>query len=128
MAGIRGLTHWLGIALSARDPQKLAEFYRDLLGYPISSSDPEWVTMQIGDSRSNLAFMLDEQHEPPVWPSEGGAPSMQLHLDVGVTDLEGSVADAIALGARQAAYQPQEDVRVMLDPEGHPFCLYLDTE
>jgi len=23
-----------------------------------------------------------------------------------------------------AAFQPQDDVRVMLDPAGHPFCLY----
>ena len=25
-----------------------------------------------------------------------------------------------------AGYQPQQTVRVMLDPAGHPFCLYLD--
>ena len=27
-------------------------------------------------------------------------------------------------GARSASYQPQEGVRVMLDPDGHPFCLF----
>jgi hypothetical protein len=32
----------------------------------------------------------------------------------------------VALGATVAAYQPQDDVRVVLDPAGHPFCLYLD--
>ena len=26
-------------------------------------------------------------------------------------------------GAVQAEFQPQEDVRVFLDPAGHPFCL-----
>lgn len=31
---------------------------------------------------------------------------------------------AEAHGARQAAYQPQDDVRVMVDPAGHPFCLF----
>jgi hypothetical protein len=25
-----------------------------------------------------------------------------------------------------ADFQPQEDVRVLSDPVGHPFCLYLD--
>jgi len=49
---------------------------------------------------------------------------MQLHLDVEVSDLDAAVAAAVELGARVAAYQPQEDVRVMLDPAGHPFCLY----
>jgi hypothetical protein len=28
------------------------------------------------------------------------------------------------LGATQAAYQPQDDVRVLIDPDGHPFCLF----
>jgi hypothetical protein len=31
-------------------------------------------------------------------------------------------------GATLADYQPQDDVRVHLDPDGHPFCLYLDGE
>jgi hypothetical protein len=35
------------------------------------------------------------------------------------------VQDALALGATLAAHQPQEEVRVLLDPAGHPFCLYL---
>jgi len=30
------------------------------------------------------------------------------------------------VGAEQAEYQPQETVRVMFDPAGHPFCLYTD--
>ena len=25
-----------------------------------------------------------------------------------------------------AGYQPQDTVRVYLDPAGHPFCLFLD--
>ena len=28
------------------------------------------------------------------------------------------------LGAQEADFQPQDDVRVMFDPAGHPFCLY----
>jgi hypothetical protein len=35
------------------------------------------------------------------------------------------VAHAVAQGATLAGFQPQEDVRVFLDPAGHPFCLYL---
>jgi hypothetical protein len=48
-----------------------------------------------------------------------------LHLEIQVDDLEGAVAHAVELGARVADYQPQETVRVLLDPAGHPFCLYL---
>jgi hypothetical protein len=42
-----------------------------------------------------------------------------------VEDLEAAVDHAKELGAREAGYQPQETVRVMLDPVGHPFCLHL---
>ena len=52
---------------------------------------------------------------------------MMMHLDIGVSDLEAAVHDAVALGAELQTHQPQDDVRVMLDPAGHPFCLYVDT-
>ena len=43
-------------------------------------------------------------------------------------DLDAAVSDAVAAGARLAEFQPQDDVRVLLDPAGHPFCLWLDAE
>jgi hypothetical protein len=49
---------------------------------------------------------------------------MMLHLDFEVTDLEAETQRALQLWAELASYQPQENVRVMLDPAGHPFCLY----
>jgi hypothetical protein len=52
---------------------------------------------------------------------------MQAHLDIGVPDLDAGVRRARELGATQAEFQPQDDVRVMLDPVGHPFCLFADA-
>lgn len=133
MAGIRGFTGWLGIVLGSPDPRALARFYEGLFGWEISGGDdPTWVTMLIRDpegrgTTSNLAFQLEEVYDRPVWPNEAGRQQMQIHLDVGVRDLQTAVSDAIALGAQPAGYQPQDDVRVMIDPHGHPFCLYLDT-
>jgi len=49
---------------------------------------------------------------------------MMLHLDISVEDLDTGVAWALRSGATIAGHQPQEDVRVMLDPAGHPFCLF----
>ena len=37
---------------------------------------------------------------------------------------EASVAWAVQTGAALAEHQPREHVRVMLDPAGHPFCLF----
>jgi Glyoxalase-like domain len=50
---------------------------------------------------------------------------MMIHLDIEVDDLEAAGAHAVAAGATLAAYQPQHDVRVYLDPAGHPFCLWV---
>jgi hypothetical protein len=49
---------------------------------------------------------------------------MQAHLDIGVDLLAAGVARAIDLGATLAANQPQDDVRVLIDPAGHPFCIF----
>ena len=49
-----------------------------------------------------------------------------MHLDPQVGDLPSAVAEALALGAELDTTQPQGDVRVLLDPAGHPFCLVLD--
>ena len=51
---------------------------------------------------------------------------MMMHLDFGVGDIDEAVEHAIGCGARRARHQPQDDVVVMIDPEGHPFCLFAD--
>jgi hypothetical protein len=50
---------------------------------------------------------------------------MSIHLDILVDDLEEACAHAEKAGAVQCDFQPQGDVRVFLDPAGHPFCLAL---
>jgi len=52
------------------------------------------------------------------------APQMMLHLDIAVEDLLAGVAWALHAGATLADHQPQDHVRVLLDPAGHPFCLF----
>jgi len=49
---------------------------------------------------------------------------MMMHLDFAVSDLTSAVASAVEAGAHEAEFQPQDDVRVMIDPDGHPFCLW----
>ncbi len=71
-----------------------------------------------------LAIQTAPDYERPVWPTVDGAQQMMMHLDFEVVDLEAAVAHALELGAEEAAYQPQKNVRVLLDPAGHPFCLY----
>jgi catechol 2,3-dioxygenase-like lactoylglutathione lyase family enzyme len=114
------------VVLGGPDPRALAEFYQRLLGWEIATDEPDWVTLRAPDAASGLAFQTEEAHVPPVWPAGPGDQQMMVHLDIRVDDLDVGGAHAIAAGAVLADFQPQSDVRVYLDPAGHPFCLWTD--
>jgi catechol 2,3-dioxygenase-like lactoylglutathione lyase family enzyme len=120
---------WWGPAIEAPDPAKLARFYAGLLEWPIVHEEPG--TSVVAAPPAGSAFLVFQQadgYAAPVWPPVDGAQRPMMHLDFQVGDLETAVADAITLGATLAASQPQDNVRVMTDPAGHPFCLCLGTE
>lgn len=126
---LRTRKHWFGVVLDAPDARELAHFYQRLLGWRIFNEADDWVDLAPSeDAGYNLAFTTEPRYVRPVWPTEDGKQQMMLHLDLEVDDLEQAVAHAVDAGAEVAAYQPQETVRVMLDPAGHPFCLYLDPD
>ena len=115
---------WWGVVLEAPDPAVLGHFYRELLGWPVWNESADGVALDAGEGVGYLAVQRADVYERPVWPPRPGSQGMQLHLDFEVSDLEEAVAQALELGAELAEHQPQEDVRVLLDPAGHPFCLY----
>lgn len=110
--------------LGAPDARELARFYQRLLGWEIGQDEPDWVTLRPPDGGAGLSFQTEPGHVPPTWPSRPGEQQMMLHLDIEVDDLDAASAHAVAAGAVVAGFQPQPDVRVHLDPAGHPFCLW----
>ena len=110
--------------LGTPDPRGLAAFYRALLGWDLVADRPEWVVLRPPGGGTGLSFQLEAEHVPPQWPASTGDQQMQAHLDIAVDDLDAGIARAIELGAVEAPVQPQDDVRVLLDPAGHPFCLF----
>ncbi|MEV6296571.1 VOC family protein [Streptomyces sp. NPDC050743] len=113
------------VVLDAPDAHMLAGFYRRLLGYVVRAEEPDWVLIGPPGGGTGLSFQTEPGYVPPVWPTRTpGDQRMMLHLDIEVDDLEGETARAVAEGAELAAYQPQDDVRVLFDPAGHPFCLW----
>jgi catechol 2,3-dioxygenase-like lactoylglutathione lyase family enzyme len=112
--------------LGSPDPRGLASFYRALLDWELIEEEDEWVVLKPRGNLdgTGLSFQLEERHVPPTWPAGEGDQQMQLHLDIRVDDLAEGEARALALGAVLASHQPQDDVRVLLDPAGHPFCLF----
>ncbi|MDH6229390.1 MULTISPECIES: VOC family protein [Streptomyces] len=121
------MTTLLGaFVLGSPDPPALADFYRALLGWEEAERSPAWVRLRAPErDRPGLSFQLETDHTPPVWPQRPGVQQMQAHLDLQVDDLEAETKRACALGATLEDHQPQEDVRVLRDPHGHPFCLFL---
>ncbi len=112
--------------LGAPDPQALGDFYARLLGWDVVESQEAWVRIKPPSGGTGLSFQYEAGYIQPVWPTAPGEQQMMLHLDIAVDDLDAGVARALEAGATLAGYQPQEHVRVMLDPAGHPFCLFPD--
>ena len=111
--------------LDAPDPPALGDFYARLLGWTVVESDATWTMVRSPSGGTGLSFQLEPVYVPPVWPAVPDAQQMMSHLDIAVEDLNAGVAWALETGATVAEFQPQEHVRVMLDPAGHPFCLFL---
>ena len=140
MDGVR--TRLSGPVIGCGDSWALAEFYAALLGWNVvdrSENVPGgWALVRSPGGEQKLEFQREEPFVPPVWPTVAGGQQMGMHLDIAVEGLAPMsameqrrqqfgevVARAVSLGARVAEHQPQADrVLVMLDPAGHPFCLF----
>jgi len=118
---------WWGVAFEAPDPRALARFYAQLLGWPIVHEEPG-TSVVATPHGSFLVFQQASDYQAPVWPPAEGEQRPMMHLDFQVGDLESAVGEALALGATVATQQAQENVRVLIDPVGHPFCLCLDED
>ena len=91
-------------------------------GYP---SEDGWAKLRSPAGDMKMEFQLREQHcVAPTWPPVQGEQQMMIHLDIEVEDLDFGVSWALECGAQLAAHQPQGGVRVIIDPAGHPFCLF----
>jgi catechol 2,3-dioxygenase-like lactoylglutathione lyase family enzyme len=124
------------VTVGAPAPRELAAFYARMLGWTVTASDPAgpgeppeagWAQLRPppGQDGPTLNFEYEAEFTRPVWPSAAGGQNATQHLDIAVGELDETVAWAIDAGATLADFQPQADVRVLFDPAGHPFCLFL---
>lgn len=79
-----------------------------------------------GEPGPRLNFEYDCDFAPPIWPTVSGGQQVMEHLDIAAADLDAAAQWALDHGATLADEQPNDDVRVCLDPDGHPFCFFLD--
>ena len=119
---------WWGTAIEAPDPGALARFYAELLGWPVGHEEPGTAIVAGSPQGPFLVFQQADGFRAPVGPPVDGEQRPMMHFDFQVGDLDEAVAEAVALGATVAEFQPQASVRTLLDPAGHPFCLCLDED
>lgn len=127
------------LCLDCLDAAAMARFYGHLLGWEPTFTEDEWVLMRDPAGGVGLSFQAEAGYVPPAWPETVSEQQKMMHLDVRVVPkdggdpsgeagqeaLEAAVEVAIAGGGRLAEHQPRDDLRVILDPAGHPLCLFL---
>ena len=121
-----------GITVDASDARRLAQFYAAVLGWEITASDgPEWVQLT-GPTGLHLNIQAEPDYERPVWPQQVGRQQKMLHLEIEVDDLGDAVRTTLHAGGTEAPHQPPDRdptrLRIVLDPDGHPFCLFVPGE
>lgn len=108
------------VNLDCADPQALAVFYGNMLGWDVTHSQPEYA--MVSDGSTSIGFGRVDGYQPPDWPDNEA--TKRYHLDMSVEDLPVAEEACLALGGTVPDFQPGGDKwRVALDPAGHPFCL-----
>ena len=107
------------IAIDCPNAAELSGFYGQLLDLPV-----EFDAVRLPDRDLEIWFQEVDDYLPPTWPTQERG--QQAHLDLGVNDVAAGVARAESLGATRAKFQPGDSWTVMLDPAGHPFCLFTE--
>ena len=110
---------WIGLTIDCTDEaeqERLRVFYLNALG----GSEVNGCLRVRG---LLLIFRPLADYRPPSWPSSDTP--QQIHFEWVVADVDAAVDHMTSIGARLADWQNEADadLRVMLDPAGHPFCL-----
>jgi catechol-2,3-dioxygenase len=129
------------VVLDTTDARRLAEFYRQLLGFAYRPGDEppaegqvdvrgrDWLVLTDSHGLARLAFQPVSALPEVTWP-EGDVPQ-QFHLDLTVPsrkELTNQHTRALQLGARlldDRSSDDDEPLRVYADPAGHPFCIFV---
>jgi predicted enzyme related to lactoylglutathione lyase len=110
----------IGLVLDCADPNRLASFWSEALGYVNVGSAGQYVALMPPRGSGAPKLLLQRVAEPKVEKN-------RMHLDIEIPDIEIEAARLTALGARRV----RDDVCsehgstwvLMEDPEGNEFCV-----
>jgi len=131
------------VVLDTTDARRLAEFYREFLGFhyrpgdepPAPGADDErgrdWLVLLTPDGARALAFQQVERLKATTWPDDDVP--QQMHLDIIVPDkeeLDRQHDRALRLGAtvrNDRSDDEEEALRTYADPAGHLFDVFVGS-
>uniref|UniRef100_A0AAU2JYE7 VOC family protein n=1 Tax=Streptomyces sp. NBC_00049 TaxID=2903617 RepID=A0AAU2JYE7_9ACTN len=110
------------LVFGCRDPELLAQFWCEVLGYVVVGREEGCVEIGteegFGGPQPTIFFSVRDEPEPG---------KSRLHIDVNPTDRdqEAELERLLKLGARRAdiGQSGDEQWHVLADPEGNEFCL-----
>ena len=107
------------VTIDAANPQRLARFWGELLGYKVTFEDDDEVAIERPDER-----------RPALWFTkvpDSKAGKNRVHLDLNPDDQAAEVERALRLGATRIDIgqraDPDTTWEVLADPEGNEFCI-----
>lgn len=121
---------WNGVCIDCapRDFENMIAFYTGMFGIEVLDKEERWAMVGDPDAGMGINIQAEDWYVPPVWPEHGDAQTKMMHFEILVDHVDSAVARATSLGAHEAPRQPADrdlnTLRVMLDPAGHPFCLW----
>lgn len=106
------------LVLDCTDPERLATFWGEVLGYEVLGREDGWAEIGPPDQRTTLLFLRNPDRKQQ---------KLRLHIDVTATDREqeAELERLLELGATRVDISQGPDVswHVLADPEGNEFCL-----
>jgi predicted enzyme related to lactoylglutathione lyase len=112
----------LVLVLDCIDPDRLASFWSEAIGYRVSGSSEPYVVL-VPEKGAGPELLLQRVGEPKTTKN-------RMHLDIRTAELTPKVESLEALGARrlQSGVTEEDGFRwvVMADPEGNEFCVCVE--
>jgi catechol 2,3-dioxygenase-like lactoylglutathione lyase family enzyme len=111
------------IVIDCNDFDKMLAFWQEALHHvPRAPAKDGWVVLRDPDGRGpNVSLNLD--------PKKRSAGRNRLHLDLYTDNREDEVNRLLKIGAtrHRQKYEPEDDFRVLEDPDGNLFCVVQVT-
>ena len=114
------MTAHLGLVLDCRDPEPLAAFWAEALGYQRVGSAGNYFLLLPPQGQAGPQLLLQQVPEPKSGKN-------RMHFDIHTPDIEAEASRLLSLGAvrvqPEALSEHGNNWVLLQDPEGNEFCV-----